>query len=59
MNGASDSRFMSRVSDNCLRFIPFRITEEQLGSIHGIDENVDITSLPPAVDFYKYIMKEV
>lgn len=59
MNGASDSRFMSRVSDNCLRFVPFRITEEQLGSIHGIDENVDITSLPPAVDFYKYIMKEV
>lgn len=59
MNGASDSRFMSLVCDNCIRFVPFKITDEQLDSIHGIDENVDLASLAPAVDFYKYIMTEV
>lgn len=59
MTGASDSRFLSRVSDNCLRFAPFSITNEQLDSIHGLDENVDIDSLSQAVDFFKYIMQEV
>lgn len=59
MTGASDSRYFSRVSPVCLRFAPFTISEEQLESIHGINENVDVAALPPAVDFYKYIMKEV
>lgn len=59
MTGASDSRFMARVSDNCLRFVPFRIDAQQLGSIHGIDENVNADTLAPAVDFYKYILNEV
>lgn len=59
MTGASDSRFMSRICDNCLRFAPFQITETQLDSIHGIDENIDLNALVPAVDFYKYIITEV
>ena len=59
MTGASDSRFMSRVSDCCLRFAPFRITQEQMDSVHGIDENIDIHTLAPAVDFYRFLMTEV
>lgn len=58
MTGASDCRYMSRVSDNCLRFAPFRITQEQMNSVHGLDENVDLSALAPAVDFYKYIITE-
>ena len=58
MTGASDSRFMSRVSDNCMRFVPFLISDQQLDSVHGIDENVDISTLAPAVDFYKYFITE-
>ena len=58
MTGASDSRYMSRVSDNCLRFAPFRITQEQMDSIHGLNENVDLSALVPAVEFYKYIITE-
>jgi carboxypeptidase PM20D1 len=58
MTGASDCRYMSRVSDNCLRFAPFRITQEQMDSIHGLNENVDLSALVPAVDFYKYIITE-
>lgn len=56
-NTASDCRFMSRVSDNCFRFTPFTISDEQLDSIHGLNENVDVKCLAPAVDFYKYLMK--
>lgn len=59
MTGATDCRFLSLVSENCLRFAPFKITHEQMDSIHGQDENVDISALPPAVDFYKYIMTEI
>lgn len=58
MTGASDARYFSRVSDCCLRFVPFRISDEQLGSIHGLNESVDLETLAPAVDFYKYIIRE-
>ena len=58
MTGASDARYFSRVSDCCLRFVPFTISDEQLGSIHGLNECVDLDTLVPAVDFYKYIISE-
>ena len=57
MTGASDCRCMSRVSKNCLRFVPFNVSDEQLDSIHGFDENVNIDCLPKAVKFYKYMME--
>ena len=56
MNAASDSRYFNRVCDNCLRFVPFKINKQQLDSVHGIDENVDIETLAPAVDFYRYVI---
>ncbi len=59
MNGASDSRYFNRVSDNCIRFVPFVIDNVQLNSVHGIDECVDVDTLPSAVDFYKYVIREV
>lgn len=57
MTGASDCRYMCRVSDNCIRFAPFVISDEQMESIHGLNENVDVSCLANAVDFYKYLMK--
>ncbi len=59
MTGASDARYMSRVSDCCIRFAPFKIDDEQLSSIHGINESVDLSCLIPAVEFYKYVIREV
>ena len=58
MTGASDSRYLSRVCDHCLRFTPFQIDHQQLDSIHGLNENIDLSALAPAVDFYRYIMTE-
>lgn len=58
MTAASDSRFFGRISNNCFRFAPFFISEEQLDSIHGIDENLDVATLASSVDFYKYIIRE-
>ena len=59
MPGASDSRFFDPVCGQCIRFLPFIIDEQQLASIHGVDENVDLASLAPAVDWYKFLMREV
>ena len=59
MTGASDARYMSKVSDCCLRFAPFKISDDQLTSIHGLNESVDLSCLAPAVDFYKYVIQEV
>ncbi len=56
MNAATDSRYFNKVCDNCLRFVPFKIDKQQLDSVHGIDENVDVATLAPAVDFYRYII---
>ncbi len=54
---ASDNRFMSVVSDLCYGFVPFRVTNEQLGGVHGLNECVDISCLAPAIAFYKEMMK--
>ena len=59
MTAASDSRFFSRVCSQCIRFAPIRITREQLDTIHGTDERVDLSALAPAVDFYQWIFREV
>lgn len=59
MTGASDCRFMGNLSKNCFRFSPFKVTNEQLASIHGKDENVDVASLGTAVEFYKKLIKDV
>lgn len=58
MNQCSDARSMAIVCENCLRFTPFYINQQQLSSIHGINENLDIDNLPKAVDFYKFMMKD-
>ena len=55
--GASDSRYFDRVCNQCMRFMPFKISDDQLESIHGINECIDIECLEPAVDFYRYLMK--
>lgn len=59
MTGASDSRFMGCICDTCIRFAPIYATEEQMNGIHGLDENIHLSALAPAVDFYKYILTEV
>ena len=57
MTGASDARFFDRVCDQCVRFVPLRADEAQLSSVHGLNENVALDALAPAVDFYRRMMR--
>ena len=59
MNGASDSRYFSRVCDHCVRFVPVYIDKQQYASVHAIDENINLDQLPKAVDFYKYFIEHI
>ena len=58
MTGCSDARHMDPLTKNCLHFTPFYIDKKQMESIHGLDECVDLSTMEPAVKFYKYLMKE-
>lgn len=55
---ASDARYFGGLTENCLRFVPFTVSDQQLDSIHGLNENVSLSALPKAVDFYRFIMQE-
>lgn len=56
MTGCSDAGNMYDLSDNIYHFTPFIIDSQQMGSIHGQDENVNTDCLIPAVEFYKHLM---
>ena len=43
---------------NCvLRFTPTRMSAAQLGSIHAVDENLDVSAIAEAAQFYQYFVK--
>ena len=57
VTGGTDSRFYDPVCDSCVRFGPINLSAEQMASMHAIDENINIGTLPQAVDYYKEIIK--
>ena len=56
-NTASDSSAYSRYCKQCLGLNPFLISKAQMGTIHGIDENIDLSTLVPGVDCFRSILK--
>ena len=57
MTGGTDAKYYSKISDNCIRFAPLYIDQQQYASIHGLNENIYQGALPMGVDFYKEIIK--
>jgi carboxypeptidase PM20D1 len=55
--GGTDSRHPPEIADAALRFTPFRISSEQMGRMHGDDENIDISTLPEGVRFFKRLIR--
>lgn len=56
VTGGTDARFYGEVCDSCVRFSPVRYGPEQMAGMHGLNENIEIGTLPAAVDFYKEII---
>lgn len=58
MTGGTDAKYYSDICKNCIRFAPLAINKQQYASIHGLNENINCSSLPGGVDFYKRIIKK-
>ena len=58
MTGGTDAKFYRELSDNCLRFAPLYINNQQYASIHGLNENIHQGALPMGVDFYKKMIEK-
>ncbi len=58
MTGGTDARFYQEICDACIRFSPVVYGKEQMKGMHGLNENLDLYSLPGAVDFYKTLVRE-
>lgn len=57
MTGGTDAKYYGDVCDDALRFAPIEIDAQQYASIHGVNENLYAAALPPAVDFYKALLR--
>ena len=57
MTGGTDAKYYRDLSDNCLRFAPLYINQQQYASIHGLNENICQGALPMGVDFYKRMIE--
>ncbi|MEG1385199.1 MAG: M20/M25/M40 family metallo-hydrolase [Oscillospiraceae bacterium] len=53
----SDARQFSDLCDAVIRFAPIDIDNQQFKSVHGIDENISLSALPRAVQFYKTVLE--
>lgn len=49
---ASDARHFAAISDRVYRFLPFDLRQEELISIHGIDERIRVSTYRRAIAFY-------
>ena len=56
MTGATDARFYQSICDNVIRFAPVVYGPEQMKGMHGVNENIEYSCLPGAVDFYKNLI---
>ncbi len=57
MTGATDARFYQEICENVVRFAPVIYGPEQMKGMHGINENIEISCLPGAVDFYQNLIR--
>lgn len=55
---ASDSRHYGQISDKVYRFSAADMSNEELDSIHGVDEHIRLDTIRRAVAFFIRVMKE-
>lgn len=58
VTAATDARFLQEICDTCVRFAPVVYGPEQMKGMHGLNENLEYSCLPGAVDFYKNLIRK-
>ncbi len=57
LGGGTDTKHFQKLSGNVFRFIPVKITAEDLARIHGTNERVGIEDYAGAVRFYAQLIR--
>ncbi len=57
MTGGTDCRHYEDIADNCLRFCPIKMSNEQLAAMHAANESIGVKEVADCVKFYKYYIK--
>ncbi len=57
--GGTDGRAYSNVAQGVYRFVPVRLEDDEIASIHGDDERLPVKELARAVYFYARLMQEL
>lgn len=57
VTGGTDCIFFEEISQNCIRFVPVIYGPEQMAGMHGLNECIEYSCLPGAVDFYKNLIR--
>lgn len=52
MLAGTDARHYTKICDCVLRFVPLIMSDAQMKSAHAVNENLDVSSLARAVNFY-------
>lgn len=55
----TDSRHYLPLTDNVFRFIPLRVTADELAGFHATNERVRVAALAEAIGFYRNLMQNV
>ncbi len=59
MNGGTDGRFMSRISDHVYRFLPMIMTKEERAAVHGADESIAVEKFFTMIRFYIRLVSQL
>jgi len=54
--GATDGRYYYEICDNVYRFIPLKITQKNISSIHGINERIPVSEFEDVIRFYNQLL---
>lgn len=55
--GATDSRHLAELNESAVyRFLPYVLNDENLNSVHGVDERVTVDGFANAINFYRQVI---
>lgn len=57
MIGGTDSKYYADLSDHVLRFSPYLLNAEELGSMHNNNESISFTNIERGVHFYLQLIQ--
>lgn len=55
--GATDSRYFQGIADNVYRFLPVRLSPEDVARIHGTDERIAVKNYLEVIRFYSQLIR--